>query len=152
MSGNLRTERRLQRPWLYGHARPNRHDLAQLTLDSLRTAAPARKAGRQFKPLIELRVLQFFRAWAGSDFPCGRLTYRQTRQAGRKPFHEIAAAQQTMIFPGAGRGGEGDSSRKVVGLKDRPRRRRKATSLQDALGIWPAIGLSHLVRSASSCG
>ncbi len=152
MSGDIRTEGRLQRPCLHGRPHPNRHDLAQLCLDSVRSAAPARRADRKCKPLIKLRVSQLYRALVGSEFPCGRLTYRQTRQAGRKTFHEIAAAQQTMVFPGTGRGGEGDSSRKVVGLKDGPQRRRRATSLQDALGIWAAIGLSHLVRSASSCG
>lgn len=147
-----RNHRSLWRRPIPGCAVGAGHDLAQLPLDTEVALRSASVTTCQSNSLEWMRNLRILGVSPGRVTPCGRLTYRQMRPAKRKPCDEIAAAQQTLIFPGTGRGQEIEISREAVHSWDIPRRCRIATSYQDGLGIRAVIGLSQFVRSASGRG
>jgi hypothetical protein len=126
-----------------GRERETGHDLAPLALDTMRGDDGARVRLGLSKALFIQRKMHIFHGSPRGVTPCGRLTYRQMPPAKRKPYDVIAAAQQTLICPGFGRG----AGNRTAGRRPRMFGHVAAAPDRDILSGWAWHRRRHRLNS-----
>jgi hypothetical protein len=126
-----------------GGERQTGHDLAPVALDTRRGDDGASVLSGSTKALFTQIKNWISRASPRGVTPCGRLTYRQMPPAKRKPYDVIAAAQQTLICPGFGRG----AVNRTAGRRPRMSGHVAAAPDRDILSGWAWHRRRHRLNS-----